>query len=237
MRVVEIETQAHQKRYVVVDEEGRLIAPIVHYLKYLDRINSARQTLRSYATALRLYWEFLSQERLDWQQITLDDLSRFVLWLKLPSGSLNVLPAYPVEQARSNRTINHTLTVVRGFYDYQWRMEEVSTHVKEKTTTSLPARARRYKGFLYHITKGSLIDKIFSDKKKRSDNAPKPSRRTRSGICSTPVLTSETGFWYGFCMKRRCAWENRWLFLWKISTLPRIAFIFVIVESFQMEPK
>ncbi len=173
MRVVEVETQAHQKRYVVVDEEGRLIAPIVHYLKYLDRINSARQTLRSYATALRLYWEFLSQERLDWQQITLDDLSRFVLWLKLPSGSLNVLPAYPVEQARSNRTINHTLTVVRGFYDYQWRMEEVSTHVKEKTTTSLPARARRYKGFLHHITKGSLIDKNILRQKEEKRQRPK----------------------------------------------------------------
>src|SRR5207244_7977815 len=114
-------------------------------------------TLRSYATALRQYWEFLLQERLDWQQITLDDLSRFVLWLKLPSGSLKVLPAHPVTQARSNRTINHTLTVVRGFYDYHWRMEAVSTNVKEKTTLSLPARARGYQGFLHHIMKDSPI--------------------------------------------------------------------------------
>ena len=34
MRVVEIETQNHQIRYVVVDEEGRLVVPIVGYLKY-----------------------------------------------------------------------------------------------------------------------------------------------------------------------------------------------------------
>ena|SRR5438874_6168348 len=87
MRVVEIETQEHKVRYVVMDEEGKLVGPIVQYLKYLDRIGSARNTLRSYAAALRLYWEFLSQEQLDWQQITLDDLSRFVLWLKLPSGA------------------------------------------------------------------------------------------------------------------------------------------------------
>ena len=159
MRVVEIETQEHKVRYVVMDEEGKLVGPIVQYLKYLDRIGSARNTLRSYAAALRLYWEFLSQEQLDWQQITLDDLSRFVLWLKLPSGSIKVLPAHPVEQVRSNRTINHTLTVIRGFYDYQWRMEEVSTNLKDKTTTSLPGRFRRYKGFLHHITKGSPIAK------------------------------------------------------------------------------
>lgn len=173
MRVVEIETQHHQIRYVVVDEEGRLVVPIGRYLKYLDRIQAARQTLRSYATALRQYWEFLSQERLDWQQITLEDLSGFVLWLKLPSGSLKVLPAHPVEQARSNRTINHTLTVVRGFYEYQWRMQEVSTNLKDKTTISLPGRFRRYKGFLHHITKGSPVTKNILKQKEEKRLRPK----------------------------------------------------------------
>src|SRR2546426_9446730 len=173
MRVVEIETQDAQKRYVVIDENGELVEPIVRYLKYLDRIGSARQTLRSYATALRQYWEFLLQEQLDWQRITLDDLSRFVLWLKLPSGMLKVVPAHPVEQARSNRTINHTLTVIRGFYDYQWRMEEVSTNLKDKTTTSLPGRFRRYKGFLHHITKGSPIAKNILKQKEEKRHHPK----------------------------------------------------------------
>ncbi len=173
MRVVEIKTQNQQLRYVVIDEEGRLVEPIAHYLKYLDRIGSARNTLRSYAAALRLYWEFLSQEHLDWQHITLDHLSRFVLWLKLPSGSLKVLPAHPVEQARSNRTINHTLTVVRGFYEYQWRMEEVSNNMKEKTTTTLPGRFRRYKGFLHHITKGLHITKNILKQKEEKRQRPK----------------------------------------------------------------
>src|SRR6266571_3085681 len=95
MRVVEVETQDQKIRYVVVDAEGKLVIPAVHYLKYLDRLGSARNTLRSYAAALRLYWEFLSQEQFDWQRITLDDLSRFVLWLKLPFGSArNTLRSY-----------------------------------------------------------------------------------------------------------------------------------------------
>jgi integrase/recombinase XerD len=168
MRVVEIDTQDYQKRYVVIDDTGNLIEPIAQYLKYLDRINAARQTLRSYAFALRLYWEYISQQQIDWQQVTLDELSGFVLWLKLPSGSLKVVPAHPVPQARSNRTINHMLTVVRSFYDYHWRMEEVVKNVKETTTTFLPARARRYKSFLHHITKGSPVEKnIFKQKETR----------------------------------------------------------------------
>jgi len=159
MQVVEVETGDRQKRYVVMDDAGVFVEPIVRYLKYLDRIGSARQTLRSYAFTLKLYWEYLIQQQLDWKQITLDDLSRFILWLKLPSGSLKVLPVHPVPQVRSNRTINHALTVVRSFYDYHWRVEETVTNVKDKTTTFLPARARRYKSFLHHITKGSPLEK------------------------------------------------------------------------------
>src|SRR5438477_12522745 len=139
MRVVEIERQDGQHRYVVIDEAGVLVEPIVRYLKYLDCIGSARQTLRSYAYSLKHYWEYLTQQQLNWQQVTLDDLSRFVLWLKLPSGSLKVLPAHPVPQARSNRSINHALTVVQSFYDYYWRLERAVRNVKGPTTTNLPA--------------------------------------------------------------------------------------------------
>lgn len=45
VRVVEIETQDHQRRYVVIDDAGMLVEPIVRYLKYLDRIGSADPSL------------------------------------------------------------------------------------------------------------------------------------------------------------------------------------------------
>jgi site-specific recombinase XerD len=125
------------------------------------------------AYMLRLYWEYVTQQQIDWQHVTLDDLSHFVLWLKLPSGSLKVLPAHPVPQARSNRTINHALTVVRSFYDYHWRLEEAVTNVKGTTTTHLPARARRYKSFLHHITKGSLVEKNILKQKEARHLRPK----------------------------------------------------------------
>jgi len=49
MRVIEIVAQDRKIRYVVIDEEGKLVGPIVHYLKYLDGIGLAHQTLHSYA--------------------------------------------------------------------------------------------------------------------------------------------------------------------------------------------
>jgi integrase/recombinase XerD len=173
MQVVEVETQDHQKRYVVIDDEGVLVEPVVRYLKYLDRIGAARNTIRSYAIVLKQFWEYLAQQQLDWQQITLDDLAQFVLWLKLPTGSLHILPAHPVPQARSNRTINHALTVLSSFYDYHWRIDNISTNIKEKTTTYLPPRARRYKSFLHHITKGSPVAKNVLKQKEEKRQRPK----------------------------------------------------------------
>lgn len=87
MRVVEIERQDGQHRYVVIDEDGKLVEPIVRYLKYLDCVGSARLTLRSYAYSLKHYWEYLTQQQLNWEQ---DSAS------VLPMRSFPVLP---VEQA------------------------------------------------------------------------------------------------------------------------------------------
>ena len=203
MHVVEIENCNHEIRYVVIDPDGMLIEPIVRYLKYLDRIGAARHTLRSYAFALRLYWEFLAQQQLDWQHVTLDTLAQFVLWLKLPSGSIKVFPVHPVEQARSNRTINHTLTVLGGFYDYHWRMDTISTNMREKTTTYLPARARRYKSFLHHITKGSPVAKNILKQKEDKRQQPPTITKSRSNHCLMPAVTSVIISWFGFCMSQR----------------------------------
>ena len=115
MLVQEIVTPRHQKRYVVVDENGDLVIPVVRYLKYLDAIGRARNTLRTYAQGLSLYFTYLTQQALDYQHVTLDDLAGFVLWLKNPYRSLKVLPVQPVVQARSNRTINLIITAVSGF--------------------------------------------------------------------------------------------------------------------------
>ncbi|SRR5712692_570394 len=151
MRVVEIETTQNQQRYVLLDEEGQLVIPAVRYLKHLDQRGYARNTLRSYAHMLKLYFEYVQQRGLDYRNPTLDDIGLFVHWLKLPSGSMKVLPSQPVHQAWANRTINHALTVISGLYDYLWRIDDVAIHLADKTTTYLPARARRYKGFLHHI--------------------------------------------------------------------------------------
>ncbi len=159
MRVQEISTNTCQKRYVVIDDSGDLVIPIVRYLKYLDAIGRARNTLRAYAHNLKLFFEYLGQQSLDFQHVTLDDMAGFVLWLKNPYRSLKIFPVKPVTQARTNTTINQCLAAVAGFYDYLWRQDDLATSLNEKTLVSLPAHTRSYKSFLHHIAKGQLVEK------------------------------------------------------------------------------
>jgi integrase/recombinase XerD len=180
MQVQEIVTQHLQKRYVVVDENGSLVVPVVRYLKYLDAIGRARNTLRTYAQGLSLYFTFLIQQNLDYQQVTLDDLGGFVLWLKNPYRSLKVLPLQPVAQARTNRTINLIITAVSGFYDYLWRQDDLVADLNEKTRTYLPARTRSYKSFLHHIAKGKLVEKNLL--KQRVSRRDRPKTLSREQI-------------------------------------------------------
>jgi site-specific recombinase XerD len=173
MRVQEIRTSDFQKRYVVVDGHGNLVVPVVRYLKYLNAIGRARNTLRSYAQSLSLFFTYLAQEQLDYQQVTLDDLGGFVLWLKNPYRSLKVLPVRPVTQARANSTINGCISAVAGFYDYLWRQDELDTDLNEKTRTYLPARSRSYKSFLHHIAKGKLVEKNLLKQRVTRQGQPK----------------------------------------------------------------
>ena len=60
-----------------------------------------------------------------------------------------------------------------SFYDYHWRMDAVASNMKEKTTTYLPARARRYKSFLHHLTKGAPVAKNILKQKEETRSRPK----------------------------------------------------------------
>ena len=173
MRVIEVQTSQHDRRYVLVDDDGELVIPAVRFLKHLDQRGYARNTLRSYAHMLKLYFEYVHERGLDYRNPTLDDIGLYVHWLKLPSGSMKVLPAQPVDQARANRTINHALTVVSGLYDYLWRIDDVSDLLTEKTTIYLPSGARRYKDFLYHIAAEQPVAKKLLKQKEPKRGRPK----------------------------------------------------------------
>lgn len=151
MEVVKVKTEEGKVRYFVADDLGLPIEPILKFIRFKDNTNYARNTLRMYCQHLKLYFEYLQQRELDFQDITIDDLALFVNWLQNPYESLKVIPGTHIESARSPRTINIIVNTVLAFYDYILRHEKYSNNISDRLKRFVSIPSRNFKGFLYGI--------------------------------------------------------------------------------------
>ena len=93
---------------MVLDDEYIPVEPIQKYLHYLDTLERSPNTIQTYAYNLKLFWEFLQDNSLDWREINLEKLSNFIHWLRNPHKS--VVSIQPIVSGRSEKTINQCLT-------------------------------------------------------------------------------------------------------------------------------
>ncbi|MEC4817988.1 MAG: tyrosine-type recombinase/integrase [Scytonema sp. PMC 1069.18] len=137
---------------MVLDDDYLPIEPIQKYLHYLDSVGRSPNTIGTYAYNLKLFWEFLRDLKLDWLEINLEQLSNFIHWLRNPGQS--VLFIQPQVSKRCEKTINHCLTTVCGFYEFQ---ERIGATVGVDTYRYQLQPGRKYKHFLHHISKGKEV--------------------------------------------------------------------------------
>ncbi len=147
-RLADVVTPEEHVRYVVVDADGSIFAPIAGYLRYLDDTGKARNTLRVYGLGLAHFFAYLSEKSLDYRAAGVRARAGFVAWLKRPEQLRHLEAGKSVSQARSNTTINLYLTAVSGLYDYLFRTEQISKNPNDQLAG--PHRDRPYKGFLHH---------------------------------------------------------------------------------------
>lgn len=153
MRVETILSSGYKRRYVLVDNNGDIIEPVLKFLKYRDNIGNARNTLRAYCYHLKLYFEFLRQINIDYLEINIDEMAKFVGWLQKPEGVINVSYIKVQESKRNNRTINTIMNTVLLFYDYLLRHDECQGSILESLKQQTSYSKRGYKDFLYHVNK------------------------------------------------------------------------------------
>jgi integrase/recombinase XerD len=122
------------------------------YLAHLSAIERSPNTVRAYAQGLRWWFEFLERKRLSWDEAGIEDVSRFVAWLRAPADNVIVLDVSA--SRRSEATVNRHLAAVFGFYDFHARSGvELAASLVAWRRVSLGA----YKPFLHHVTKGRPI--------------------------------------------------------------------------------
>lgn len=158
MRVESIVTSESKLRYLLVNDVGDPVEPVLKYLKYKDNTGAARNTLRAYSYHLKLFFEYLEQEQLDYKNIGLDEMAAFMRWLQNPFGNAKVSPIGSVSSTRTARTINLVISAVISFYDYLMRHDDYSLQLSTKLKKQISGSHRGFKDFLYHINKNKSYD-------------------------------------------------------------------------------
>jgi integrase/recombinase XerD len=72
--------------WTVIGGDGAVVAPVERYLAYLSALERSPNTVRAYAASLRLWFEFLGQAGVGWADAGVEDVARFVAWLRGPGG-------------------------------------------------------------------------------------------------------------------------------------------------------
>lgn len=132
MKVESLITGEGKERYMLVDDKGDPVEIVLKYIKYKDNTGAARNTLRAYCYHLKLFFEFLEQENLDYRDIGIDEMASFMRWLQNPYGSLKISPIAAVTSKRTAKTINIIISTVIGLYDYLMRHENYSIQLSTK---------------------------------------------------------------------------------------------------------
>ena len=138
--------------WTVLNDGCRPQPAIEQYLSYLAAIERSPNTVRAYATSLKLWFEFLGQVGFEWNEAGVDDVARFVSWLRAPAE--NVIVLENGVGLRSAATVNRHLAGVFGFYEHKAR-----SGVDLATNLVAWRRVSRghYKPFLHHVSKGKPI--------------------------------------------------------------------------------
>lgn len=138
--------------WTVTDDSFVVVEPAERYLAHLEAIERSPNTVRAYAFGLRLWWEFLCERGVRWDGAGVEDVSRFVSWLRAPASNVVVLD--DSVSRRSPATVNRHLAAVFGFYDF---------HARHGVPLAADLVAWRrvargsYKPFLHHVTKGHPV--------------------------------------------------------------------------------
>jgi len=141
-----------RESWTVLGGDGAVVEPAERYLAYLTAIERSPNTVRAYAVSLKLWFEFLQLTATRWDQAGVEDVARFVAWLRAPAG--NVIVLADGSGAREAATVNRYLAGVFGFYDHHAR---AGLEVAAGLVSLRRASRGSYKPFLHHVTKGRPI--------------------------------------------------------------------------------
>ncbi len=148
-RTQRVTLPAGERTWTVLDPGHRVVEPAEQYLEYLRMLGRSPNTVKSYARAFALWWQFLDAYELAWDAVTIEDLGRFLGWLR--SGDEPGLASIERRRARfSEGTVALRLQAVCSLYRYHhFNGVEAASRLYERVFGGRHA----YKPMLEHLAR------------------------------------------------------------------------------------
>ena len=178
VRVQRVAVPNGERTWTLLGTDHRRVEPVEEFLEYLRVRGLSPNTVKSYARALGLWWEYLGLFELAWDEVTVEDLGRFLGWLR--SADTPAVASIEPRPARfAERTIVVRLHGVSAFYRYHhFNGVPTASHLYERVFRP----GRPYRPFLEHVARrgGSL----------RSVVAPRPGPSLPAPTLTPPQITA-----------------------------------------------
>jgi integrase/recombinase XerD len=111
--------------WTVVGADAGPVEPVEAFLAHLHAVERSPNTVRAYAHDLRDWFEFCDRSGLVWSGVRLEDVGRFVAWLRLAAEARNEpnVVALPTSAPTgcSETTVNRKLSAISAFYEFHQR--------------------------------------------------------------------------------------------------------------------
>lgn len=151
--------QPYENIPVLIDEECRIVTPVLRFIVYLviqdGRVRSMR-TVRNYACSLLDYFSFLEANNIIWNNPYLNDAEHFSLSaIALYRNWSLTLVDRSENRTVSDSTINLRLSVLKRFYEYCYSMGLIDFEPWETLFRIKPEAATH--GFLRHTHRQKII--------------------------------------------------------------------------------
>ena len=117
--------------YVLFDQNMKLVRPGNEYLEYQALRGRTANTLRAYARDLKIYFEFLEQRDLRYDDIDVSMIREYVEFLRSPDTPVAFLYT---ESKRTPATINRMIGTIHGFYSYHAIMHGIAIQSLQRTS-------------------------------------------------------------------------------------------------------
>ena len=143
------------RKYILLNEEGMPVVPVIKFIKHLDNIGNSYNTQKTYCYALKLYFEYIDLINRDMNSVDVGLLSDFVGWLRYPE--INITSLIKDKPKRQPRTINLIVGVIVNFYDFLFRFDLISIDISSKVTRiSTYKDPKAFKSFFEHLNKNQV---------------------------------------------------------------------------------